>query len=267
MKKQPIILLHKDELKNVRVEIKPVFRLDETIDFAHRDDHYLFIIQQQGNFSLELDFNTYLLRGPSVCFITPGQVHRYMGHKNSRGWLIFIDSEFISNPFREIFDSHLHTHQSIVVGKKDASFNIVPILQEALGQKSSPIQYKLIKSLTEALIGGLALKIAQSQTSGNIIGGQKYNLVIRFKQLVMAEYKNLKAVSVYASSLSVTPPYLNEVVKKITGFPASHWINQEILLEGKRILYYTDLDVKQIAYELGYEDPAYFSRFFKKIRV
>ncbi len=67
-----------------------------------------------------------------------------------------------------------------------------------------------------------------------------------------------------AAQLHITPLYLNEIVKEITGFPASYWIHQEIMLEAKRLLYYTNLDVKQIAFDLGYEDHAYFSRFFKK---
>lgn len=64
--------------------------------------------------------------------------------------------------------------------------------------------------------------------------------------------------------LNITPLYLNEIVKEITGFPASYWIQQETILEARRLLYYTDLDIKQIAYRLGYDDHAYFSRFFKK---
>ncbi|GAA5087448.1 hypothetical protein GCM10023210_10290 [Chryseobacterium ginsengisoli] len=82
--------------------------------------------------------------------------------------------------------------------------------------------------------------------------------------MIQIHYKELKQVKEYASLLNITPLYLNEIVKEITGFSASHWIHQEIILEAQRLLYYTDLDIKQIAFQLGYEDHAYFSRFFKK---
>ncbi len=58
--------------------------------------------------------------------------------------------------------------------------------------------------------------------------------------------------------------YLNEVVKKTTGFAASYWISQQRLLEAKRLLVYTHLDVQEIGYSLGYPDAAYFSKWFKK---
>jgi AraC-like DNA-binding protein len=93
----------------------------------------------------------------------------------------------------------------------------------------------------------VATALVQSKGSVGLIGGQKHQTVIRFKQLVQAHYKALKQVQAYASQLHITPLYLNEIVKEITGFPASHWIHQEIMLEAKRLLYYTDLDVKQIA--------------------
>jgi len=59
--------------------------------------------------------------------------------------------------------------------------------------------------------------------------------------------------------------HLNETIKKATGSTVSYWIGQEIFSEAKRLLNYTDADVKQIAYELGYADQAYFVRFFRKL--
>jgi len=76
--------------------------------------------------------------------------------------------------------------------------------------------------------------------------------------------RTIKSPSGYSTRLNVSPSYLNESVKHITGLPVSYWIQQEILLEAKRLLYYSEFNVKQIAYELGYDDPSYFSRFFRR---
>ena len=65
--------------------------------------------------------------------------------------------------------------------------------------------------------------------------------------------------------LSITSSYLNEVVKETSGQPVSHWIQNEVMMEAKRLLYYTDLSIKEIAFGLGYEDHAYFSRLFRKV--
>ena len=63
--------------------------------------------------------------------------------------------------------------------------------------------------------------------------------------------------------LNMTHNYLNENIKKYTGFPVSYWIKNEILLEAKRLLVYTTLSVKEIAHAIGYDDPAYLSKVFR----
>jgi len=64
--------------------------------------------------------------------------------------------------------------------------------------------------------------------------------------------------------LNVSETYLNEALKKVTGLSVSYWIQQEVLLEAKRLLYYSEMNVKEIAHTLGYTDHTYFSRLFKK---
>lgn len=75
----------------------------------------------------------------------------------------------------------------------------------------------------------------------------------------------MKSPAEYATVLNITPAYLNEVVKAVTGNPVSYWIHQEIILEAKRALFYTESTVKEIAHLIGFSDPAYFIRLFKKL--
>jgi AraC-like DNA-binding protein len=64
--------------------------------------------------------------------------------------------------------------------------------------------------------------------------------------------------------LHISEPYLNEALKKTTGSTVSFWIKFRMLTEAKRLLYFTDLNVKQIAGELGFENHSYFSHLFYK---
>jgi AraC family transcriptional activator of pobA len=68
----------------------------------------------------------------------------------------------------------------------------------------------------------------------------------------------------YADMLHVTEPYLNECLKKITGSPISFWIKYKMVTEAKRLLYFSELNSKEIAGVLGFENHSYFSRFFRK---
>ena len=70
-------------------------------------------------------------------------------------------------------------------------------------------------------------------------------------------------VSDYAGQLCVTPNYLNRTVKKVTGFTASHHIQQQIILEAKRKAIYSSVSMKEVAYYLGFDNLAHFSKFFK----
>ena len=88
--------------------------------------------------------------------------------------------------------------------------------------------------------------------------------IIRFKSLIEDHFKDYKNVSAYADMLNMNPSCLNEVSKKATGITAGEMIRNKVIDEAKQLLYASDLSGKEIAFELGFDDPAYFSRFFKK---
>jgi len=82
--------------------------------------------------------------------------------------------------------------------------------------------------------------------------------------LVEQNYKTLHAVTDYANRLGLSPKSLTKHFQKIGTTTPSDFIKNRITLEAKRQLIYTDDSVKQIAYDLGFNDSAYFTRFFKK---
>lgn len=258
------ILLHKNELNSTGIEICPIGEIDEIVKVAHRDEHFMFVIQEDGYSLLELDFRTVELSGTSVLYVAPGQVHRYLKNHNCDGWFVFMETALIPKTYLEIFNTYLNSNQAVSIEKDNDLFSLVPVFDSVLKNSEAPFQNNLISSLSDSLMALFIRVLIENKHSEKTIGGQKYKTVLHFKQLVQAHYKELKQVKEYALELHITPLYLNEVVREITGFAASHWIQQEIILESQRLLYYTNLDIKQIAFELGYEDYAYFSRFFKK---
>lgn len=262
--KKSQILLHKDELKAIGMEISPIAVIPNTLQIPHRDDHYIFVIQRQGSFHWELDFVKVDLSGPCIFYIAPGQVHRYLQQRDCKGWFVFVDPSMITDRFVELFHTYLNSIQVFPLSKTNKLFSFIPVCKSILEDGSAYFQKQIIHSLADTFAGLIAGTLVQNQRAEKLVGGQKYQTVNNFKQLVQTNYKELKQVKDYALLLHITPLYLNEIVKQITGFTASYWIQQKILLEAQRLLYYTDLDVKQIAFELGFEDHTYFSRFFKK---
>jgi len=258
------ILFHRDELKSTGIEIISMHGLEFKDKAPHRDDHFMLIIQQKGSFSLELDFREVTLSGPSLCFVAPGQVHQYLDHDHHEGWLVFVEASLVTRPYLEVLNTALNAYQACPISPDHLIFSFVSVFTSILDTPKEAFSDSVIISLTDGLMGMFIQNILQNRHPENVIGGQKYKTAVEYKKLVQHHFRKFKQVKEYAELLNITPLYLNEMVKEITGFSAGHWIKEEIILEAQRLLYYTDLDIKQIADRLGYDDHAYFSRFFKK---
>jgi AraC family transcriptional activator of pobA len=89
-------------------------------------------------------------------------------------------------------------------------------------------------------------------------------LFLRFRQLLEQYYTEWKSVTAYADQLCVTPNHLSVSIKRETGRPAGDHIRQRIMLEAQRLATAQDAPLKEIAYQLGFEDVAHFSKLFKR---
>jgi AraC family transcriptional activator of pobA len=92
----------------------------------------------------------------------------------------------------------------------------------------------------------------------------KYNLIRKFNLLVENHFKTEHSVSFYAEQLNKSPKTLSNVFALYNHKTPLQVIQERIVIEARRLLYYTDQSVKQITYGLGFEDAAYFSNFFKR---
>lgn len=93
---------------------------------------------------------------------------------------------------------------------------------------------------------------------------RKENLVKNFTQLVQKQFRSQRNVNAYAELLSITPKYLTETVKEITGKTAGEIIDDFVLLEAKMLLDNPALSIAQIADELHFSDQSFFGKYFKR---
>ena len=106
----------------------------------------------------------------------------------------------------------------------------------------------------------LATTFRQEEASSH-----KMRLFNNFYAKLDKEYKTMKQVAEYASELAVSPSYLTDVVKKVSGNSASYHIQQRMVQEAKRLAMYSDASMKMVAYSLGFDDLSHFSKFFKNV--
>ncbi|WP_052496547.1 AraC family transcriptional regulator [Pedobacter lusitanus] len=239
---------------------------DPDTDGAHRDDHYIFFLLETGSGNLMIDFKEVQLLGGMLYYILPTQVHHRIRTVNVDGWYLAVDIALIPQECRNVFERGLllqRPYELNEVQLKQCN-NLMTLFHEKYKESDTdpfyaPVIHALLQSFLAIVAGhynehsGLNLKVSRRAE----ISGQ-------FKNLLTTELRSIKSPADYASRLNVSESYLNEVLKKTTGFPVSYWIHQEVMTEAKRLLYYSRLTVKEIAHELGYADHSYFSRLFRK---
>jgi AraC family transcriptional activator of pobA len=116
----------------------------------------------------------------------------------------------------------------------------------------------------EVLLANL-LRLAQQRPSvADPEVGQQRRLVARFNELIETRYRSSEPLATYASMLNVSESRLRSACLAMTGRSPMQLVHARIVLEAKRQLLYTDQPVRKIAYELGFEDAAYFTRFFSR---
>jgi len=270
VKRKTTIPLHQLELEHTLgfklkyIDEDDLAQLNETLQEAHRDDHYIFFLQERGRINIMVDFRLMNVQGSTLGFILPGQVHHYQGGmKKCIGWFLAIDAAHIDGALRAVFENKLLNHQMVKVKNPTLAARSLSLIQDLL-QEKVPLDTSVIHHLLNAFIGMVAGYFRDGMHPPDKPASRVVAIVSSFRQLVTAHYRVHKSPSAYAALLNISVTYLNEAVKKQTGFPATYWIQQELLLEAKRLLYHTDLTVKEIAHRIGFEDHAYFSRLFRK---
>lgn len=122
----------------------------------------------------------------------------------------------------------------------------------------------LLRSLVSALVIWVARQEARQASAGERRDRGQSHLQA-FSKLVEKHYREHLAIADYASTLGITAVHLNAVCQRLVGQNALSIVHQRLLLEAKRNLIYTTLNVSQIADLLGFSEPAYFTRFFKRL--
>jgi AraC-like DNA-binding protein len=233
---------------------------------THRDNYYLFLFLESGEAHLLLDFREYHIRGAVFGCILPGQVHAYMTLNNVSGWIMCLDALFVKDEWKDIFETVLISGNPVVVPDegmlRDLQF-CFSLLERKTASPNHPFVRHTVCALATSLAGIIAELYRQHQPT--TLNQRLTGITLRYKTLIAAHLKTMKSPTQYASLLNLSPSYLNEAVRKTTGFSAGYWIQDAVTLEAKRLLFYTGMSIKEIAFELGYDDPAYFTRLFSKL--
>ena len=240
-------------------------------DAPHRHDFYTVLVVKEARGEHIIDFNEYVLSGSQIFFISPGQVHQVIEFEKSYGFSIVFSSQFLVEnniPAAFVEDLNLFNESGEsppLMLNEDELPSLSNRCEEMLVLNQSDIKFKydaLGSLLKLLLIDCNNLCCIQQEAPYKAEAG---NAILRnFKALLNQHYKSWHSATQYAGALHVTADHLNRVLKSLTGKTSKEHIQNRVSLAAKRLLYFSGLSAKEIAYELGFSEPANFSAFFKK---
>lgn len=246
-------------------------RLKLPMLLPHRHSFYQIIWITQGVGTHIVDAEHYPIKEGAIFTLAPGQVHAWDISPDSQGHVINVGVDFL--------------HDALGAGSRNPWFSILddpescPVFYLSAGQSAVLLDIVTrLKSehyasganqanIVQAYLNIFLMKLYQYRLAFHChrdFNARRADIVKRFRLLVDQNLASGMSIKDYASLLHVTDSYLTKATKRITGATARQLIRERILLEAKRLLIHGGISIAEVAYQLDFKDPSYFSRFFKK---
>lgn len=248
-----------------------VTRLGDLMEYdassPHRHDYFELFVFGKGGGTHTIDFENFTIHDRSIHIVTPGRVHHVRRERDSNGFVILFEAEtMLNDPLITdfLFDHACYDVQeyspsyTFDAGQQVQVMEIVDRIWEDYSSEHPLKQEFMLHNLALLFLSCLRAQpdFVPVQSSAN---GKVYQ---EFRRMLQRRFRELKKVREYAAGLKVSEKQLNAIVKAQTGTSASSIIYKQIIMEARRLLN-TGLSAKEAAFDLQFDDPAHFSKFFK----
>jgi AraC-like DNA-binding protein len=249
------------------------FEDNSYFDHLQRNNYYSLIWVTEGNGKLKTDFSEYNFGKNSLFAFTPYQPFMFSSNM-IKGVAIYFHSDFFC----------IHKHQTevtcngilfnnvyqapFILVDETLQYTFNKIIEQIKSEMQNPglAQYELLISFMKIFL--IAASRSKAQQQPQTIPAEKGNkepvILQNLKEAIEHDFKSKHTPKEYAVLLNISPNALAKITKKHFNKTLTNLIAERIIIEAKRELYLTSKSIKEVAYELGYDDEYYFSRFFKK---
>jgi AraC family 4-hydroxyphenylacetate 3-monooxygenase operon regulatory protein len=229
---------------------------------------------EAGDTHFHIDEQVYHCQG-ACCFLTPAAVpHSFMTERDANGYVLTVNQSLIWQLLRDSQNSQIEAERIQPIGieqrllsDKDthAWHRITHIFQMLQDEwdTPSPDRTFALESLVRLLLLQL-LRLAPEASASHTVNSEELRQFRRFSLLVEHEYRQRWPLGHYCAALGVSESYLHQICHRVANCPPKRLIHDRILQECKRLLLYSNKSINDIGFDLGFLDPSYFSRFFRK---
>ncbi len=242
--------------------------------YPHRHDFYEILYITGGEGTHFIDFNAYPIKAGTVYFISPGQVHYWNTSDSLEGEGVGFTEDFLllaPSDYMVLHEfSFFHSIEGTPALELDAEeCELVEPLIQSIAAECQENKFRsgsVLRAYLHIFLVEMQRIYAVRERSHYATGtnGGIPTLAHHFKQLVARQFISERSAQAYADQLGVTLSHLNNTVKSVTGQSPGQLIRQEVVLEAKRLFTHTDLTSAEVGYRLSFDDPSYFSRFFRR---
>lgn len=227
--------------------------------YAHRDDYYILALLTEGNVAVEIDFERKELQAGDILIVSPWQVHNKPDGEtwDADGWMLAFSPEMLTEQEAGIIEEY-SISPSPFSSDDAVTDDVVTLCSMMDRNKENNTVFGALAAAVKSIV------LSTLNTDGTAVSGRYRAITLRLRKLLDIHLVVEKSPSAYASMMNISEVYLNEAVKGATGLSVGAYIRNMVMVRAKRQLAYTSLSAKEIAYALGYEDYAHFSKLFSK---
>lgn len=242
--------------------------VSELSEVPHHHDAYqlIFVQETKGGDNL-IDFKRYDMVAGRLFLIGPGQAHQRQS-RLERGKLVFFSEAFLQTTGITAHDAlvlfgavYQHPYLDLNEELQQQFLKLTDLILIELHQPvpSSAILSRYLFILLNYLLRECHVEISK------LTPARHSERLFKLSSLIEDNFLTHKPVSFYADALDITPKHLNNLCRQYLKTTVADMQNARLLLESKRLLFFSSLSVKEIGYKLGFDDASYFVRFFKRL--
>lgn len=234
----------------------------------HRDLNQVLLLER-GRVEARLDERNEALRAPAVILVPPGAVHSFRFQPETVGVVASFASTIADELRAASTGLAAHLERCIAVALDRAALRqtdlraLAGMLLREFG-RAAPGRRLALRGTLAALLANLQRLLPAVSDPAAAVSSRDRELVARFREQVEQRFRQHAALTDYAVLLQTSESRLRRACIAVTGQSPVDLVHHRLLLEAERQLRYTSMSVTQVAYHLGFEDPAYFSRFFAR---
>jgi AraC family 4-hydroxyphenylacetate 3-monooxygenase operon regulatory protein len=242
---------------------------------VHRHDRFFQVhYVKSGTVRVYLDDQQYVESGPMFFLAPPTIPHSFVTEPEADGHVLTVRQQLVWQMIEA--DASLAPAGAQLPAACVALTNLLPEhagearrlerlfedLSEEVGS-DRPGHAAALESLTRLIMISL-LRLSSNSLEATPARHEDLKIFHRFNELIEAHYQEHWPLSRYAEGVGVTEARLNDVCRRIADLPSKRLILERLMQEAKRLLLFTGSSANEICYQLGFKDPAYFSRFFQR---